>query len=734
MARHTTTLTARRDAEPHPPVTRMERLGGAAARNRVWVLAGAVALLIILWAAAGTVGGQFSQGTSLPGTESQAATERFEAAGFETHGRQAGTVVIHADGGVEADAVQEPARSFLSAIATDVDGVTVHDPYADADGRLISPDGSTAIARLDFTQDDRDAALAAAEEIAGLRDEVALPADADIELGGDLFAEEPDFSSTGLGLIAAAVILFVAFGSLLAMGLPIATALLGIACGMAVVQLASRWIDIPPFAPAAVAMIGLGAGINYALFIVTRYREELAGGLSPGDATSRALGTAGKSAFFAGATVVTSLLGLLVVGIDEVRSLALAIIAGVAFVMLASVTVLPALLGFVRDRIDRFGLPHRRRLGADEVERSPWFRWSRLLQRRPLPVAVAVAALLLIVALPVTDLRLGIADASTRSADDTTHRAHELIADGFGEGFNGPVLLAVSLPEDGGSAALEHLASRLADRDDVAAVLPAVVNDDEDTAFVQVIPTTAPQDERTAALVHDLRDTALASALGGTGADALVGGVVAAGIDFADINARVLPWFIAVVLLLSFVLLAVVFRSVLVPLKAIVVNLLTVGAAYGVVVAVFQWGWLGGVFGQGQPGPIEPWVPMMLFAITFGLSIDYEVFLLSRVREYFDDTGDNATAVSYGLARSARLIFAAAAIMVCVFGAFALLANREMQMLGLGLAVAIAVDATLVRLVLVPTTLELLGDRNWWWPARLQRARPAGVTRGGGVG
>jgi putative drug exporter of the RND superfamily len=701
---------------------RIERLGRLCFRRRWRVLVLTLLALAAAFAIAGAVGGEFAQSTSLPGTESQAATERLEEAGFEVQGRGSGMVVIHAEDGVDEPAVVDTIEGLVAAVGRGVEGVAAQDPFGGFGGRLVSPDGTVAIVQLDFDHDSLEAALAAAGDVRDIGDDLPLPAGVTLEYGGDHFAEEPEFGATGFGLLAAAVVLFVAFGSLLAMGLPIATALLAVAFGMALVQTASRWMDIPAFAPGAVAMIALGAGINYALFIVTRYREELTGGLSPEAAAGRAMATAGTAAFFAGATVVTSLFGLFIVGISDVRSLAIAVAAGVGFVMLASITVLPALLGFVRGNIDRFGLRHRGGARAD-IERSRWYRWAQLVQRRPLPIALLAVAALLVLSAPVLDMRLGIADASTRSEDDTTHRAHDLVAEGFGAGFNGPILLAVAFDQpDAALGVLDDLSADLGGRSGVDAVLPPVLNEAGDVALVQVIPTTRPQDVATTELVNDLRDAWLPDALDGADADALVGGMVAAGIDFADINARTLPWFIAVVLLAAFVLLALIFRSILVPLKAVLVNLLSVGAAYGVVVAVFQWGWLSQVFGLGDPGPVEPWVPMMLFAITFGLSIDYEVFLLSRIRERFDTTGDNAGAVAYGLARSARLIFAAAVIMVCVFGAFALLADREMQMLGLGLATAIAVDATLVRLVLVPSTMELLGDRNWWAPSWLRRS------------
>jgi putative drug exporter of the RND superfamily len=683
-------------------------------------------VIVGLWALAGSTGGTFTHSASLPGTESQAVAERLEAAGFDLRGEQGGTVVVHAPGGVLDEEIREPATAMLQQVA-DLEGVSVQDPFTGFEGRLISEDGTIAVAPVDFQHADLDEAVAAGAQIVSLRAETSLPDDARIELGGTLLTEEPDFASTGFGLIAAAVILFVAFGSLLAMALPLVTAVLATAAGMALVFLASRWVDIPPFAPAALVMIALGAGINYALFIVTRYREELRDGHPADVACGRAMATAGTSAFLAGATVVTSLLALLFVGIDDVRSLAIAIMAGVIFVMIGSVTVLPALLGFVGDRIDRFGPARRRAERVEPFENSIWYRWARRVQRAPLTVLTASVVVLVVLALPVTDLRLGFADATTEPEASTSRQAHELIAEGFGVGFNGPVILAVAWRGgDAGAEQLDAVRDALEARPDVDRVLPPVPSQVADVALLQVVPTTGPQDPATSALVRDLRERAAVGELTDGSLDVLVGGVVAAGIDFADLNARALPWFIGSVLLLSFLLLALIFRSILVPFKAVVVNLLSVGAAYGVLVAVFQWGWFGSVLGQGGPGPIEPWVPMMLFAITFGLSIDYEVFLLSRVRERFVQTGDNATAVAYGLARSARPIFASAAIMFCVFAGFALLASRELQMLGLGLAVAIAVDATFVRLLLVPATMELLGDRNWWQPRWMRRVLPDG--------
>jgi RND superfamily putative drug exporter len=391
--------------------------------------------------------------------------------------------------------------------------------------------------------------------------------------------------------------------------------------------------------------------------------------------------------------------------------------------MVASVTLLPAVLGFVGRNIDKLGLPHRARARTDR--RSFWYRWSRVVQHRPWPALVVGTALLVLLAIPMFGIRLGFGDAGNRPTSDTTRRAYDLIEDGFGPGANGPLLLAAPTP-DGSSdlQALRTLSDELNQTAGVAFASPPIPSEQGDAAVIRVQPTTSPQDEATEQLVHRLRDQVVPRAIAGTDLTVKVGGATAAGVDFSEYNGERLPWLIATVLVLSFVLLTVVFRSLLVPLKAVVMNLLSVGAAYGVLVAVFQWGWGAGLIGLGKEGPIDAWVPMMLFAVTFGLSMDYEVFLLSRMREAYDRTHDNATAVADGLAATARLITAAAAIMFCVFAAFVLGEDRALKMFGLGLATAVLLDATVVRLVLVPATMELLGDRNWWLPGWLHRVLP----------
>jgi RND superfamily putative drug exporter len=412
------------------------------------------------------------------------------------------------------------------------------------------------------------------------------------------------------------------------------------------------------------------------------------------------------------------------IGLAMIRGSATAIAIGVLMTMLASVTLLPAILGFVGTNIDRLGLPHRRR-GEGADRRSIGYRWSRVIQRRPWPALVAAGVVLVLLAAPVFGIRLGFGDAGNRPTSDTTRQAYDLLSDGFGEGFNGPFLLAAETPAGAADlAVLSDLSTRLNQTEGVRFATPPQANEAGDAAILQLFPTTAPQDEATEDLVHRLRDDVIPPAVAGSTVDVKVGGATPSVVDFSEYSAERLPWFVGVVLVLSFLLLMVVFRSVLVPLKAVVMNLLSVGAAYGILVAVFQWGWGSGLLGVGREGPIDAWIPMSLFAVIFGLSMDYEVFLLSRIREDYDRSGDNATAVANGLAATARVITAAAAIMFFVFFSFVLGADRSLKMFGLGLAMAVLLDATIVRMVLVPATMELLGDRNWWLPRWLDRLLP----------
>jgi RND superfamily putative drug exporter len=700
----------------------LQRLARTCYRRRWSVLGGWVVLLVGLVALNTTFGGKFLDEFDLPGSESQQAYDMLDEHGFEARTGFSGQVVFAADD-VRDPAVQRGMEDLFVEIEQIVEPGEVVSPYGPEGARFVNDDGTIAYAEVNMGDRDSDEYLAVGDEVRALVAGATVPGTT-VELGGDAFVEEPEFSSEVVGFIAAMIILLVAFGSLLAMGLPLLTAIFGIVTGIALVGLTVNLIGMPSFSNQAVAMIGIGVGIDYALLIVTRYRESLHAGMTPEAAVVRSIDTAGRSVLFAGTTVVIAVLGLFVVGLAMVRGLAVGVSIGVLMTMLASLTLLPAVLGFVGTSIDRLGLPHRRRHeGADD--RSVWYRWSRVIQHRPWPALVISAAVLVVLAAPVFSIRLGFGDAGNRPTSDTTRRAYDLVAEGFGPGANGPLLIVAEAREgDIDLPALERLSAAANETPGVAFAAPPAPNEAGDAAIIPVEPLTSPQDEATEDLVHVLRDDVIPEAMGDSATTVAVGGSTASVVDFAEFTAARLPWFIGAVLVVSFVLLMVVFRSLLVPLKAVIMNLLSVGAAYGLIVAVFQWGWGRSLVGVGKEGPIDAWVPMMLFAVIFGLSMDYEVFLLSRIREEYDRTRDNATAVANGLAATARVITAAAAIMFCVFGAFVLGADRSLKLFGLGLALAVLLDATVVRLVLVPSTMELLGDRNWWLPRWLDRLLP----------
>ncbi len=702
----------------------MESLARISFRHRGLVVAAWVILLAGLFVLMANFGGVFKTEFKLAGSESQQALDVLERGGFsERTGTQGSTsIVFEAEQGVADPAIRARMEALFSRIEAEVPGASISSPYAPGNAYQVAADGTIAYAEINLSDRTWEAFLDAGEQVKELAAEVEM-AGLTLEFGGDIFVEPYEPAAEVIGLIAAVIILLVAFGSLLAMGLPIVTALFGVGAGVALIGLMTRFVNAPDFTTQAAAMIGIGVGIDYALFIVTRYRQGLREGLDPEGATVRALNTAGRAVVFAGVTVVIALLGMFLMNLDAIRAVAIACSVTVLMVMLASVTLLPAFLGFVGHRIDRFGLPHRRRAEGDTRE-SAWYRWSRLIQRRPWPAFVLSGGLLILLTVPVFSMRLGFGDAGNRPESDTSRRAYDILADGFGPGFNGPLVIVANANSTLDPAALEGLAGRIAGTAGVIGVGSWVINPESSVALLTVFPTTAPQDKATTDLVHLLREEVIPGGPNGANTEVRVTGLTAGATDFSDYTASRLPVFFAAVLALSFVLLLAVFRSVLVPLKAVVMNLLSIGAAFGVMVMVFQWGWGAEFIGLGKEGPIEAWAPMMLFAIVFGLSMDYEVFLLSRMKEEYDRTGDNATAVADGLAVTARVITAAAAIMICVFGSFVLGDDRAIKLLGFGLATAIFIDATVVRLLLVPATMELLGDGNWWMPRWLGRLIP----------
>ena len=700
----------------------MDRLAGWCYDHRgTVVLLWIVALVAFLGLGIG-FGGKYATDFSVPEFESQQAYDLLRERFPEQAGDSA-LVVIKAPGGVrQSQARIEQVHAAFDAVEH-VNGVS--SPFADPSGRTISADGTIVYADLTFDIKAYSVTIETAQELVDVAERESKDG-VQVELGGfviQALSQEQPGAAEGIGVLAAMVILVITFGSLLAMALPLLCALFGIGIGIGILGILTNVLEVPNFAPFVAAMIGLGVGIDYALFIVTRYRGELHAGRDPRSATVTAIATSGRAVLFAGITVVISLLGIMVIGFTFLQGLAVSAAAAVLVTMLASVTFVPALLGFVRDRIDKFHVPafHRQETAHRE---SFWYRWSHHVARRPAIYAVVGLTILVTLCLPVFKMRLGVADAGSDPRSTTARRAYDLLADGFGPGFSAPFVVGAIVDDPGDLTALGDFAERIKGEPGVASVSPVLPNSAGNAAIISVVPSTAPQDAATTALVHRLRQDAQSS-LRDRGVTAYVGGLNAFNVDFTAQIADRLPLLLAVVIVLSFLLLMVVFRSLVVPVKAALMNLLSVGAAYGFVVAVFQWGWLSGVFGVEQPGPIESWVPMMLFAILFGLSMDYEVFLLSRIREEYDrNGGDNRAAVADGLAATARVITAAALIMICVFASFAFGGVRALKIMGLGLAVAILVDATIVRMVLVPATMELLGNANWWLPRWLRRVLP----------
>ena len=703
------------------------RLGRASVRRRrVVVLVWAVlAVAAIGLGQAG--GGRTSDAFEIPGVESQEALDVLEDE-FPAAAGTSAQLVFAAEGG----SLSDPAvASAIDATLADVAG---HPAVGEIGDVQRSPDDRIAYVDVQYdrpAEEIRDAAYDRLEATMAATNERG---DVRMELGGDLpteAAQEEPGGQEAIGIGVAIVVLLVAFGSVIAMGLPIGLALVGLATSMGLITLVASLTDVNSIAPVIAAMIGLGVGIDYALFIVTRHRENLRLGMTVEDAAGRAVATSGSAVLFAGVTVVIAICGLAIAGIPAVTVMGLMAGMTVAVMVAIALTLLPALLGFAGHKIDAIRLPGMRAGAGVPGRESLWHRWGRQVSAHPWRYLIAGALALALLAAPTLGMRLGMTDNGASPASMTTRQSYDLLADGFGPGFNGPLLLSVRL----GDTAVEDLAplgEAVAADPGVLAVSPLLANDEATAAVLRVIPTTAPQDEATTDLVHRLRDDVIPRALSGTpGTEVFVGGQRASFIDLSDKVAGRLPWFVGAVILLSVVLLTMVFRSIAVPLKAAAMNLLSIGAAYGVIVAVFQWGWLKGLVGLEETVPIVSFMPMMLFAVLFGLSMDYEVFLLSRVREEYLERGDNEEAVVEGISATARVITSAALIMISVFAAFVLGDDPVIKMFGVGLATAVLIDATVVRIVLVPATMRLLGDWNWWLPGWLDRLLPNLDIEGG---
>ena len=701
----------------------MQRITSWSFRHRRIVVLAWIVVLVAINLAAMAFAGENKQDFLSPGTDSKAAVdlldERFPAQAGDTI-----TVVIRDQAGATSAEVRAVAGPLIDRFGSMPHVIDVVGPWEPAGAAQVSADGRTAYATLQL---DSTSARFPTEVAAEMID-LAADARADgvqIELAGQAIdnAQSGSIGAEGPGLVVAALVLLIAFGSLVAMGLPLATALFGVGIGLAIGELLTVVIDVPDWASSVATMIGLGVGIDYALLIVTRYRSELANGASPQSAVTIAMSTAGRSVVFAGITVVISLLGMLTMNQPYVPGVAFSAVAAVLAVMVAALTLLPALLGFAGRSIDRLRLPFRHPSKENSAS-GFWYRWSRTIQRRPVITGLAGAAALGVLIAPVAGLKLGFPDAGNDPTNLTTRRAYDLMTEGFGAGFNGTFVLVANRGDAAAMATLERLHDTLAATPGVAAVSPPIAGPNADAAVITLTPLASPQDQATTDLLTHLRDDVVPTALARTDVDIAIGGITAANVDQTNSISDRLPFFIAAVIVLSFLLLLAVFRSVLVAAKAAVLNLLSIVAAYGVVAYAAEGGWFGQLFGITTPTPIPAFIPMMMFAILFGLSMDYEVFLLSRVREEYLRTGDNATAVADGLAATAKVITAAALIMTAVFGAFILDDQIFLKIIGIGMAAAVVIDATIIRLVLVPSTMELLGDKNWWMPRWLDRLIP----------
>ncbi len=689
-------------------------------RRRRLVLAAWVLLLIGVFAAGSALPANHRANYQTPGAES---TKAFELLGDRFPARQGDSVKLVFAGDLADPAVKARAETVMATAAGQPHVAGVVSPFSPEGASQVAADGRVAYAEVNLDLPFDQLLSEDAEFPKEFLGAVEPGVDGGLEVQVTTLVAEVQPGSEFIGLVFAAFVLLIAFGSAVAMGLPIVTALFGLGVGATVGGIASRFFETPEWAAIVAGMIGLGVGIDYSLFIVTRYRQSLVTGLTPREAVITAMGTAGRAVLFAGGTVVISLLGMLTMGLGYLHGVAGSSVLAVLAMLAASLTLLPAILGFVGTNIDRLRVPFagKETHGGD---RAFFHRWSRVVQRRPWFAFLGAALVLLVVTLPVFSLRFGFPDEGNNPPEETSRKAYDRLSSAFGAGFNGPLLLVTDLQGDADpDATLGRLTEAVRQAEGVAFVSPAVKNPAGDTAIVNVFPTDKPQDKSTDELVNRLRSKVLPAAVGPDGPQVLVGGFTAISIDQSEYITERLPVFIGAVVLLSFLLLTTVFRSPLVAMKAGIMNLLSIAAAYGVMAYAVNGSWLGDLLNIPET-PVPAFIPMIMFAILFGLSMDYEVFLLSRIREEYLRTGDNGLAVADGLASTARVITAAALIMIFVFGVFIFDPSVFIKQIGLGLTTAVLVDATIVRMILVPATMELLGDANWWMPRWLNRILP----------
>jgi putative drug exporter of the RND superfamily len=711
----------------------MRKLAGWSTTHRLYIVIGWIALIVIVNVLGQVAGTAYSNNFTLPNSDAQRASDLLQSSFPAQAGDRDQLVFAVSHGSVTDPAVRARMSRTLEEISRLPHVTTVISPYQGPAGRqAISRAGDVGFATIVFDERANVLPTSAAERVVEIADRAREPGLA-VQLGGQAIeaTQKQGFGvATAIGLLAAVVILLITFGSLVSMGLPIVTALFGLGTGLGLIALFTHLVDTPNFSSELAAMIGLGVGIDYALFIVTRFREAYTTpGPVCGDVQAsvvQAMDTAGRAVLFAGCTVVIALLGMMLLGVSFLYGVAVSASLGVLMVMLASLTLLPALMTLAGARLARPSWRARRRgLSAQDAIAGGglWRRWSAFVQRRPWSIAIGATLTMLLIAAPAIALRLGSSDASNDPPSSTTHQAYELLAKGFGKGYNGPLLIVVRMPPGGGEAALAKLRAAVRATPGVVLITPTRLNQAGDVATFSAYPGSSPQAYATAQLVTHLRTDVIPPIATQTGAHVYVGGVTAGAVDFATTLAKKLPLFIGVVVLLSALLLMIVFRSLVIPVQAALMNLLSIGASLGVIVAIFQWGWGRSPMGV-SAGPIESFIPVMLFAIVFGLSMDYEVFLISRIHESWARGNDSSTAVREGLALTGRVITAAAAIMVCVFLSFMVGEERVIKEFGLSLASAVFLDALVVRCLLLPAVLELVGERTWKIPASLDRILP----------
>ncbi len=696
--------------------------------HRRWVVVGWLILAVAANLIANAVGRHYATNFSLPGTQSQQVTNLLTRE-FPSQGGDVDTIVFrYARGRYDAPVVRTAINGLLAKVRRDPAVVDVISPYSAAGRVEVSRDGHVAFATINYTKRANLLPDTTGKPVIAQVKALRVPG-LQVAAGGQVIEQAEGFNigpATFVGVIAAMVILLITFGSLVSAGLPLLTAGLGLITGVALIGLATRVSSISNVGPELALMIGLGVGVDYALFIVTRFRESYVRLKDVEAAVNEAMDTSGRAILLAGTTVIIALLGMFATGVSFMYGLSIASVLAVLLVLAASLTLVPALLSRFGERIARPSRSARRRAAEPagiEHHDPAWRRWSHIVQARPRSLALVSLAVMAACIVPFFALRLESSDAGNDPSNTTSYLAYHLLAEGFGAGFNGPLLVAVTPPNGGNLAAAPAVVRAVRATPDIVAVSPVRTAASGRVAVFEAYPGSAPQARATTALVHRLRDTVFPSVSRRTGVGIALGGFTAGSIDFSHVLSAKLPLFIGLVVVLSALLLLVIFRSLVIPLQAAVMNLLSIGGALGATVAVFQWGWGSSLFGV-TPGPIEPWIPVIMFAVVFGLSMDYEVFLVSRIREEWVHRGDPSEAVADGIAFTGRVITAAAAIMVCVFLSFMLGDERSIKEFGFGLAIAVFLDALVVRCVMLPATLQLLGDTTWKLPGWLDRRLP----------